>query len=195
MRNLFLVGAKLLGTFFFFWAITALSQVISGLIGFRSTLEAQQPGLWLYIAALLFSFLLNLALGIFLVFSTNKIADILKIHDTGPDTTITFRQYVRIGIVLIGVFTLSVAVPDIIGSFARMKLGGTLPFSFSSDKNLISSILKSAVGFWFAFGSGQVVNLITKHEIKKTAPSLYGCVKRLRASQQYVISRKILWII
>lgn len=59
MRNLFLVGAKLLGIFFFFWAITAFFQTISGLLILLSTSKAEHAGLWAFIAALLFSLLLN----------------------------------------------------------------------------------------------------------------------------------------
>lgn len=168
MRNLFLVGAKLLGIFFFFWAITAFSQVISGLAAFRYTAETEHAGIWPYVAALIFSFLLNLGLGIILVFSTEKIADILKIPDAASDTAATFSQYVRIGIVLIGVYILSVAAPDVIGSLAQIKLGGVLPFSYANENNFISSVIKLVVGFWFVIGPGQIVNLITKYELKQS---------------------------
>ena len=75
MRKLFLVGAKLLGIFFIFWAIIPFIKVIHVLF----SMGRVQPQSLLFKDFI--SLLLILALGAFLVFSTNKIANFLKIPD------------------------------------------------------------------------------------------------------------------
>jgi NADH:ubiquinone oxidoreductase subunit 2 (subunit N) len=75
MRKLFLVGVRLLGIAIFFWAIIPFSKVLHVLF----SMGRVQPQSLLFKDFILL--LLILALGVFLVFSTNKIANFLRIPD------------------------------------------------------------------------------------------------------------------
>jgi len=82
MRNLFLVGAKLLGIFYCFWALSILPQILAGFRALNSTSQGDQAaGMWSFIISLLFALFLNILSGIILLFSTDKVATILRIPD------------------------------------------------------------------------------------------------------------------
>jgi|APSaa5957512622_1039677.scaffolds.fasta_scaffold105609_2 hypothetical protein len=168
MRNLFLVGAKLLGIFYCFWALSILPQIIAGFRALNSTSQGDQAaGMWGFIISLLFAMLLNILLGIILIFSTNKVATKLNIPDIPLQSETIFPQYIRIGIVLIGIYTLTLGIPETIKSLVQMKMLGMLRFNFASE-HFLSGVAKVAIGSWFAFAPSRIVQLISKSETNKT---------------------------
>ena len=168
MRNLFIVGAKLLGIFYCFWALSILPQILAGFRALNSTSQGDQAaGMWSFIISLLFALFLNILLGIILLFSANKVATILRIPDVPLQSEKVFHQYIRIGIVLIGIYTLTLGIPETLKSLVQIKMLGTHNFNFVTEY-FLSGIAKIAIGFWFAFSPNKIVQLISKSETNKT---------------------------
>ena len=164
MRNLFLVGAKLLGIFYCFWALSILPQILAGFRALNSTSQGDHAaGMWCFIISLLFALLLNILLGIILLFSTDKVATILRIPDIPLQSEKVFHQYIRIGIVLIGIYTLTLGIPEVLKSLVEMKMIGALTFNFVAE-HFISGVAKIAIGSWFAFAPSKIVQIISKSE-------------------------------
>ncbi|MFC1494358.1 hypothetical protein ACFL6W_03665 [Thermodesulfobacteriota bacterium] len=162
MRNLFIVGAKLLGIFYCFWTISILPQILTGFRTIYSTTEdSQLTALWLYIISLLFSFFLNFVLGIIFIFYTNKIVSILKIPETPLQSEIVTPQYIKIGIILIGIYTLTVGIPEIPKSLIRLRMGDSFSFHILNDL-FFSCALKIILGAFLTFGSDKITKLISK---------------------------------
>ena len=165
MRNLFLVGAKLLGMLGLYWTILIIPQ-IGFLLGANAQMnEDNFSGAWMFSGLLLY-FLLSLAFGLILIFRTEKVADLLRIkkaevQEIKPKTD----DMLRIGIILVGIFLLASAIPKLTKTIFVMaqSLSGLMSI-YSSD--LISSILQICLGEWLSFSSSKVIHIISKRESK-----------------------------
>ena len=167
MRNLFLVGAKLLGMLGLYWTILIIPQ-IGFLLGANAQMnEDNFSGAWMFSGLLLY-FLLSLAFGLILIFRTEKVADLLRIkkaevQEIKPKTD----DMLRIGIILVGIFLLASAIPEFAKIIFRLAQTSMTLRSYNTSE-LISSILQICLGGWLSFSSRKVVHFITKREYKKT---------------------------
>jgi hypothetical protein len=163
MRNIFLAGAKLLGILGLYWAILIIPQ-IGFFLGIQTPMsEDNYSGAWIFSAILLY-FLFAFGFGLTLIFRTEKIAEILKIKETKE---LVFNQktdeMLRIGIILVGIFLLASAIPELAKIIFRM-VQTSITLSSYNTSELISSILQICLGGWLSFSSRKVIHFITKRE-------------------------------
>ena len=162
MRNLFIVGAKLLGIVYLFWAISILSQMLIGLGQTYSAAQgAQITMLWPYIISQLFSSFLHFALGFIIVFRTDKIATILRVPEMPLQSESVKPQYIQIGIILIGIYILTTGISEIPKATIQLNKVGFTSFQFMNN-SFFSYALKIVLGALLTFGSDKITKLISK---------------------------------
>ncbi len=166
MRNLFLVGAKLLGMLGLYWTILIIPQ-IGFFLGANSQMNEDNFSGVLIFSGLLLYFLLSLSFGLILIFRTEKVADLLRIkkaevQEIKPKTD----DMLRIGIILVGIYVLASAIPELAKIIFRLAQTSMTLRSYNTTE-LISSIFQICLGWWLSFSSRKVAHFITKREYKK----------------------------
>ena len=150
MRNLFLVGAKLLGILGLYWAILIIPQIGFFLGANAQMNEGNFSGAWMFSGILLY-FLLAFAFGLILIFRTEKIADLLKIKESEVQEIMPKTDdMLRIGIILVGIFLLASAIPEFAKIIFRLTQTSMILRSYNSSE-LISSILQICLRVAFVF--------------------------------------------
>jgi len=167
MRNLFLVGGKLVGILGLYWAILIIPQ-IGFFLGTQSQMSETSYSTERIFSAILLYFLLAFVFGLTLIFRTEKIADLLKIKESEVQEIMPKTDdMLRIGIILVGIFLLASAIPEFAKIIFRLAQTSMTLMSYNTSE-LISSILQICLGGWLSFSSRKVVHFITKREYKKT---------------------------
>ena len=154
MRNVFLVGAKLLGILALYWAIIIIPQICL-------SVSARFPDIDLgcVIGGWMLYFSISLFFAICLLFKTEEIANILSIYENREEIMKpTADQFLVIGIILIGTFLISTALP---------KLTETLFSFYSSDvlrhyhiKEIVTQLLQIFIGGFLIFSAKKISCLI-----------------------------------
>ena len=162
MRNVFLVGAKLLGIFSFYQALTKL-------IDLRYVFKAmQQPDddLVLQVGSYFLSTVILFLFGYLLAFKTSWLANFVRVPE--PDDNLpqfTSQSALNIGLILIGVFHVLRRIPALIQVtfLYRSAMHGSQAFP-SWLLFLTGEILGLILAILLIFFSRKVVDIIFRDE-------------------------------
>ena len=118
MRNLFIVAAKLFGVLQIFSVIGNLGQLVVAFGLLDTTMGSR-----LYASAVASFALLIVSIGLscLLLFGTGWLADRLGIPSEGVNVRLDRESGLLLGVQLIGVYTLTWAIPSLIRSFAGRR--------------------------------------------------------------------------
>ena len=163
MRKLFIPLAKLLGIFMI---IRPLSHLINmsffAILSFFTEQESAR-------SAFLYAFILNvvsLFLALVLLFKTETVADILRLPDDNTNLVgINRYTILRIGLILIGFWTITYAIPILISSaVAYFKFNYITPlrYNYGEQEKILSSILRTILGICLVFLSKQIARFFEK---------------------------------
>ncbi len=162
-----MVGAKLLGILYFFWAISIVPQILVGYgsIFINSPQDGDAGKLWPWFIGNIFVLGLNLSIGFILLFRTEKVSKFLKIPEEHFQADAIFSEFTQIGIVLIGVYSFANGFPEFLKFSPEIITVGLSSFTVG---RVISSFAKVVLGIWFIFSSRKIVNFIGKNGSEKT---------------------------
>ncbi len=159
MRTLFIPLAKLLGIFLVFQPLCyiaymlywVLSRAAVGQESVQSTLVLSFP-----------MYIVGLVLGLILIFKTEKIAAFLKIPpDSAGSIVINSDSVLRVGLMLIGVYTVVQAVPTLIGALVFiLQQTGKTP-SVYQDK-FWTSMLQTVLGISLVLQARRLAEFLNK---------------------------------
>ncbi len=145
MRQLFIIGAKLLSIMLIFWTFSAfLAQ--TQVLGYMSRT---------HLVALIFLTSLEIILALFLLFGTNMVASSLKIPDT-PAKKIHIPDALQVGITLIGVLIAGSSLGYVISEVLRSIFtpqGATVSF-------MLGEIFKTIIGTGLIIFAKQITKQI-----------------------------------
>jgi len=123
MKALFAVLAKLLGLLLLCWAICMIPQIAigAGNFAYPPTTERQTITMLFYLALVVVPFAATLFLGWLATFRTNLLARLLKVDEqASPITLPEPRVLLRIGVILIGLYVLVTALPQLVRALWRV---------------------------------------------------------------------------
>ena len=143
MKGLFLVLGKLLGLLCLYWAVLAIPQLYT--YAFIDISPGPLPAFEtraILISVGLLSILGNCFLGVWLVFKTQRLADILRIPaDAGGLPSFESESLLHVGIVLVGIYALVVSLPEL----ARLLIESLQYANFSRSAHLTGSLAKEVL--------------------------------------------------
>lgn len=159
MRTLFIPLAKLLGIFIVFRPFCYIVYMLYWVLSRAAV--GQEP----VESAFILSFPMHvvaLSLGLLLIFKTEKIAAVLKIPcDTANPIMIDSDSGLRVGLVLIGVYTVVQAVPTLIGALVFiLQQSGKTPGIYQ-DK-FWTSMLQTVLGICLVFRAPRLAEFLCK---------------------------------
>lgn len=111
MRNLAIVGLKLLGILGIYWSITGIAQVALSVS--LAGVGAMRPQLWFFAAGWLISAIFAAALAVIMLARTDWVIAKLKFPEDPPASGMEPSQLLRVGFILVGVFAVLEALPAI----------------------------------------------------------------------------------
>lgn len=169
MRNLFIVGAKLLGIY---WFIMASLSLIST-IGFI------QHSLWPIIITFILSAIIQFIFSYFLLFKTHNIACLLKLEEKEiPLKNLSSNSFLQIGIILIGLYIFTTNISNFLKSFFFYTQPDYLTKTFNINipeamnqytrlLSLIITFVPIVISLILIFKSQTIVKLISRYEDTK----------------------------
>lgn len=168
MRSLFNVGAKLLGLYYAFQGLLSLLSLITFLI---SPSPDFPPFGRPMVVVTLIPFVILLGIAYFLIFSTDFLADIVRLEkDESNQQSVSFQNSLRTGIVLIGFYVLATNIGSLISAIYRQlslrnigqDIAGTLPQHLNFTKDILDPAITIAIALFMIFGSELLSKLVTK---------------------------------
>ena len=169
MRNLFIVGAKLLGIY---WFIMASLSLIST-IGFI------QHSLWPIIITFILSAIVQFVFSYLLLFKTHNIACLLKLEEKEiPLKNLSSNSFLQIGIILIGLYIFTTNISNFLKSFffytqpdyLTKTFNINIPEAMNQYTHLLSLIITFVpivISLILIFKSQTIVKLISRYEDTK----------------------------
>lgn len=173
MREWFIVGSKLLGVYFLYWALISLLGEIGLALSILSSNDSPFPGLSSTVILLTsaFSSIVMIAFAFALLFKTELIADKLKLTGFLKEFQgIRHSDSLHSGITLIGIYIFCTKI----GSLAKVILAslkansGINPFAATQPKGLTFSLDFAEPGFTLLFsllliiGSKRIAEFLEK---------------------------------
>jgi len=114
MRNLAIVGLKLLGVLGIYWAITGISQILfffsASLFSGKQNFNA---GVWVSWGVWLLTSILSAAFAAALLARTDWIVAKFKFPEDPPPSGMEPSELLRVGFVVLGAFSMIEALPEI----------------------------------------------------------------------------------
>ena len=178
MREWFIVGSKLLGIYFLYWALTTLPQSIA--IGMSSFSESVILDKWpSNLAIFLSSISATIVMIIFafvLLFKTNWLADTLKVTRQSHNSETQYSAgMLQTGISLIGIYIFCTKIGSLIQAYMENRAVSrmlspfiaTQPEGLSWSQKYSGPIATLAISLFLIFGSKYIADFLTK--IKQTA--------------------------
>lgn len=177
MRNWFIVGSKLLGIYFLYWALTSLpgSIMLSMSLFSKSVILNEGPSNLAIFLASISSSLVMIAFAYALLFKSELIADKLNIADSfEPDTQ--HGGNLQSGIILIGIYIFTTEVGRLANIFATAQRANRItdPFAASQPQGLTFSSklvepgVTIIVSLCLIFGAQYIAAFLTKNKSKAT---------------------------
>jgi len=169
MRNLFIVGAKLLGIY---WFIMASLSLIST-IGFI------QHSLWPIMITFILSAIVQFVFSYLLLFKTHNIACLLKLEEKEiPLKNLSSNSFLQIGIILIGLYIFTTNISNFLKSFffytqpdyLTKTFNINIPEAMNQYTHLLSLIITFVpivISLILIFKSQTIVKLISRYEDTK----------------------------
>ena len=148
MRNLAIVGLKLLGILGIYWAITSISTLtIAFLTGYQYAANSHSAnfrmsfGIWLVIS------LINTGFAVALMARTDWIVAKLKFPEDPPSSGMAPSQLLRVGFVLLGAYVVIDALPAIGSTVYIYAVSSWMPHPSAPDVGrIIPPALKFILG-------------------------------------------------
>ncbi len=176
MRRLFIVGAKLLGLLCLWWAIYITLQIISYQMIFLPGHLRDSfwlIGVLLNVAGLLVYFVLAVLFALVLLFRTEWIADKVRlVKDTELPGSSDGHNLLRLGIVLLGFYVLTHAIPGVakssltlLGEFWLKRQPGyrdIASFFLQYVIPVLSRVLEVAVGLLLILMPARIIHWLEK---------------------------------
>jgi hypothetical protein len=164
MKSLFLVLGKLLGLLCLYWAVLAIPQLLT--YAFIDISPGPLPAFVMraiLISVGLLSILGSCFLGVWLVFKTQRLADILRIPaDAGGLPSFESESLLHVGIVLVGVYSLIVTLPEL----ARLLLQSSQYANFFRSAHFTGSlaedVLRLALALYLVMFPRHVMGMLKK---------------------------------
>jgi hypothetical protein len=164
MKSLFLVLGKLLGLLCLYWAVLAIPQLFT--YAFIDISPGPLPASTtrtILMSFGLLSVLGSFVLGVWLVFKTSRLADILGIPaDAGGLPSFEPESLLHVGVVLVGVYALIVSLPEL----ARLLIQSlTIANFFQSvhfTASLAEDILRLALALYFVMFPQHIMGVLKK---------------------------------
>ena len=162
MRSFFLVVAKLVGILAAVQAIVYIPYIAGAmsLLTIEPPEQFQTEPLSIVVGGIL-ALLVYLAIAGLLLFKTEKLADLLRVSKLNEDLPIGEpEQLLRVGLILIGVYLLISATPQLVQSFIKTFI--VRSSFFVGD--LVSSILRVLLAIYVTLFSRRVIEAINKYQ-------------------------------
>lgn len=171
MKSYFLIGAKILGIYLSYLCLLNLFQTIAALIVFSSSSSESYSTLTLVSST--GALLILLILSILLLFKTEKVASILKVHEDQP--ILTQQVSVQTGIILIGVYIFSTNIGQFLGTlYFQLKEAnagrnpvGSYPHELTFSKDLMIVSITIVFSIFLIFGSKMIEKFINRFRQKR----------------------------
>jgi hypothetical protein len=160
MRTLFIPLAQLLGIFLVFRPLCYIAYILYWLLSRAAV--GKEPVLESAFILALPMHIVGLLLGLLLIFKTEKIAAVLKIPcDTTSSIMIDSDSVLRVGLVLIGVYTVVQAAPTLIGAVVFiLQQAGKTPGIYQ-DK-FWTSMLQTVLGISLVLQARRLAEFLNK---------------------------------
>ncbi|HXX57571.1 MAG TPA: hypothetical protein VEI96_06185 [Thermodesulfovibrionales bacterium] len=173
MREWFTVGAKLLGIYFLYWALTAFFQTISFLfpLSSRGTWASTEPLNTVIAVDSILTFCFKIAFALVLLFKTNWLADKLSfVGDMPISAGASQRTNLQIGLVLIGIFIFVSHIGQLIRVLLFLRkenevygpIAATQPQGLSWSKDLIVPCITISLSLILIFGARQLAQWLDR---------------------------------
>jgi len=166
MTKFFLVGGKLLGILCVYWALLTIPQ-----IGFATAVLSRQPSVpgagasEVVLLGAYLSFVASLLLGLLLLFKTERLAQLLKVPvDTTNDSPPSTESILRTGLVLVGVYILIGAVPEVTRWIIESLQHTSQLYSLPAIGRLASSLLRLIMALYIVVYSKHATQMIQRHQ-------------------------------
>ena len=169
MRNLFIVGAKLLGIYWFIMALLSLISMIQFI----------QHSLWLVMIAFILSAIVQFIFSYLLLFKTHNIACLLKLEEKEIALrNLSSKSFLQIGITLIGLYIFTTNISNFLKSFFFYTHPDYLTKTFNINipgvmnqyirlLYLIINFMPIVISLILIFKSQAIAKLISKYEDTK----------------------------
>lgn len=162
MRDLFIVGAKLMGIYIFFiHAITNLAFLIQ-----VSQQEGSTGGYQLSVWDFLIVFALQTVVSYFLVFRTDLIANTIKLNPNDSPIGLSITTALQSGLILIGVYILITTMPILLQQITKEFIQGIMNFRFHYT-GFIISLMKVFLSIVLIFASEKISSLIMQNQLSR----------------------------
>jgi hypothetical protein len=176
MREWFIVGAKLLGIYFLYWALTTLPSSIMVSMSFssKSVILNEGPSNLVIFLASISSGLVMIGFAYMLLFKTELIADKLKITDGLQPRHNGVN--LQAGITLIGIYIFVSKVGRVVDIFATAQKANRInnpfaasqPQGFAFSSKLIEPGFTILISLCLIFGSKYIAAFLTKNKLTAT---------------------------
>ncbi|MEO8205244.1 MAG: hypothetical protein ABI615_03630 [Chthoniobacterales bacterium] len=149
MRNLFIVGLKLLGVLCFYWLFSTIGQLG---IAFTSMRPFSSPGAnspWYFISFSGYLLLIQLIFGWLFLFRSEAIASALRMTDTDASVQIAAPSLLFAALIGVGVFILLESTPKLLQEFfyiLQAYQSGRNPNDFQVSA-LIATVVQMVLAF------------------------------------------------
>lgn len=164
MRNIFLIGGKLLGLVVAYWTLSMLVQMVSFMQFYsHPDAEVEVSPFWYTSAWVLYALLSGLFACV-LLFRTETVADILRIPPEDELPVIRSPNTpLKIGLVLLGIYAVVMNFPDLARDLVEAMAQRRMT-NYYRLAHVIDSALKVLLGGYLVLGSDRVIEWIWRFE-------------------------------
>lgn len=181
MREWFIVGAKLLGIYFLYWALTTILQTTSYLLSLLSagSWTSTEPLSTAVALDSVFAFCIMIAFALLLMVKTQWLADRLGlVGDIPRSTGSRQRANLQTGLVLVGTYIFVSHIGQLITVLLLLRrvnavygpFAATQPQSLSWSKDMIVPCITILLSLILIFGARQLAQWLDKPIIEENDP-------------------------
>jgi uncharacterized membrane protein (DUF485 family) len=178
MREWFIVGSKLLGIYFLYWAFTILPESIAlSMSSFsKSVILNEGPSNLAIFLSSISATVVMIVFSFVLLFKTNWLADTLKVTGQSHKTEIQYDiGMLQTGISLIGIYIFCTKIGGLIQAYVESRAVSrmfssyiaTQPEGLSWSQKFAGPMATLAISLFLIFGSRYIASFLTKP--KRTA--------------------------
>ena len=164
MRNLFLVGSKILGLYSLFKCLLFIPSIANSIGYFRGQSDELGCSPERYLMLLIVSFSLYLFFGLIMTFRTTQLANILSIKDEpNQQFDLPKIELFKIGVNILGIYILITSIPALASTIYKLD---RLPGEYAHKTDLIIYGLQTLFGFILVLAGRNVVKFISRKEAR-----------------------------
>ncbi len=167
MKSIFIIACTITGLLLLYFALIEVVGIAGSFMLYDSP-ESRNPILVMQIM----SFLLQLGMGLFLLFGTKKLFN--KMPDESQEIlAIPFSKILRLGIILLGLYFFMSNLPG----YVNIIHGIIFDYKSFNNSYGITKLTVSGVvliqSFFLIFGSDKITNVLVKHNYINTGNDRY----------------------